>query len=246
MQLIAPTGGPERTVGVGQVSPITQRIPSSIAWTPDGLSLLIINQDGPDRPEGVFLLPLDGHEKRRLTSPPPGQWDAFPALSPDRRTLVFSRGNGIFMVPLSSDLRPQAPKTIMSDTSPEVSPGPSMGATSLPGPFRTPEAVHVTYGELRPMGPARRSAFSSAMSAVVHLSPRRENSWPTLATPRTRMSGGSTSTVQRRHRYDSSHRLGRITARSSHQTARKSRSIRHVPGTLKSGCATGTAQTPCR
>ena len=116
VQLIAPTGGPERTVGVGQVSPI-QRIPSSIAWTPDGRSLLIIHQDGPDRPEGVFLLPLDGHEKRRLTSPPPGQWDAFPALSPDGRTLVFSRGNGIFMVPLSSDLRPQgAPKTIMSDT----------------------------------------------------------------------------------------------------------------------------------
>ena len=117
VQLIAPTGGPERTVGVGQISPITQRIPSSIAWTPDSLSLLVINQDGPGRPEGVFLLPLDGHEKRRLTSPPPGQWDAFPALSPDGRTLVFSRGNGIFMVPLSSDLRPQgAPKTIMSDT----------------------------------------------------------------------------------------------------------------------------------
>ena len=120
--VIAPTGGPERTVGVGQVSPNVSRLPSSIAWMPDGRSLLIIDQDGPDRPEGVFLLPLDGHEKRRLTSPPPGSWDAFPTLSPDGRTLAFSRmnrnaANGIFMVPLSSDLRPQgAPKTIMSDT----------------------------------------------------------------------------------------------------------------------------------
>ena len=122
VQLIAPTGGPERTVNAGQISPNVNWLTSSIAWTPDGRSLLIIHQDGPDRPAGVFLLPLDGHEKRRLTSPSPGSWDAFPALSPDGRTLAFSRmnrnaANGIFIVPLSSDLRPQgAPKTIMSDT----------------------------------------------------------------------------------------------------------------------------------
>ena len=120
--LVAPTGGPERTVGVGQVSPNVSRIPSTIAWTPDSLSLLVINQDGPGRPEGVFLLPLDGHEKTRLTSPPPGSWDAFPALSPDGRTLAFSRINrnaasGILEVPLSSDLRPQgAPRTLMPDS----------------------------------------------------------------------------------------------------------------------------------
>ena len=102
--------------------PNVTRLPSSIAWVPDGQSLLIIDQDARDRAEGVFLLPLDGHEKRRLTSPPPGSWDAFPALSPDGRTLAFSRMNrnaadGIFMVPLSSDLRPLgAPKELMTST----------------------------------------------------------------------------------------------------------------------------------
>ena len=78
VQLIAPTGGPERTVGVGQVSPNVSQFPSSIAWTPDGRSLLMIDQEARDRAEGVFLVPLDGHEKRRLTSPPRARGMGFP------------------------------------------------------------------------------------------------------------------------------------------------------------------------
>ena len=74
----------------------------------------------------------------------------------------------------------------------------------------------MSCGELRPTGPARHSAFSSGMSAAVPRSPRREGSL-TPAIPRTGTSGGSTSTVQRRHRYDSSRRHGRITARKTHR-----------------------------
>ena len=91
--LIPALGGPERKIAeVFQGYPLT--------WSPDGNSLVISDQDSPKEPAGLFLLAIDTGEKRRLTSPPsPTLGDFFPSLSPDGRTLAFSR-----MVDVRADL----------------------------------------------------------------------------------------------------------------------------------------------
>jgi Tol biopolymer transport system component/DNA-binding winged helix-turn-helix (wHTH) protein len=96
--LIPALGGPERKIA--EVFKSAFLLGPFLAWSPDGNSLVISDRDPSNGPAALFLLAIDTGEKRRLTSPPPQvRGDSGPAISPDGRTLAFSR-----MVDASADL----------------------------------------------------------------------------------------------------------------------------------------------
>ncbi|MEP7362946.1 MAG: LpqB family beta-propeller domain-containing protein [Acidobacteriota bacterium] len=92
---ISPLGGSER-----EIAPGLFRLPSrtfglrgySVSWSPDGRWILASTRENETTPAALFLIAVETGEKRRLTSPPAGIiGDLEAAISPDGRTLVFSR-----------------------------------------------------------------------------------------------------------------------------------------------------------
>ncbi len=82
------------------------------AWTADSKSLVVVGKSAPGASLALFLVSLETREKRRLTDPPPESWDFSPAVSPNGRTLAFSRWNlsnraDLYLLSLSEDMRPQ-------------------------------------------------------------------------------------------------------------------------------------------
>ena len=63
-----------------------------LEWTPDGKWLLTADRVPPDEASSLFLISVESGEKKRLTFPPPASLgDVTGAISPDGRTLAFSR-----------------------------------------------------------------------------------------------------------------------------------------------------------
>jgi eukaryotic-like serine/threonine-protein kinase len=83
-------GGPEQHLAV--TSWPTQPSGRGLTWSPDGKSIVINTRSD----SGLFLVSLEDHEKRRLTSPPKAAWDTDPAFSPDGRTMAFVRNTGLY------------------------------------------------------------------------------------------------------------------------------------------------------
>src|SRR5262245_40191092 len=85
---VSPLGGPERLVtelgGVGLAYwwPTPRFTRQQLSWSPDGQCL---------SHAGISLISPATGEKRRLTSPPEGVWDAYPAFSRDGQLLAFVR-----------------------------------------------------------------------------------------------------------------------------------------------------------
>ncbi|HZT39045.1 MAG TPA: protein kinase [Bryobacteraceae bacterium] len=83
-----------------------------LAWAQDGKALIFPDHLSAEEPLGLFVLSLETRERFRLTTAPPGsRGDAAPALSPDGRSLIFSRATGysvsdLYRLPLTSGLRP--------------------------------------------------------------------------------------------------------------------------------------------
>ena len=102
--LVPPIGGTERKLA--ETSPLIgiDRItfPSSLAWSPDGSSLAIVDRSSPNEPFQIFLLSVETGERRKLTSPPPdGGRRLLPAFSPDGG-LWHSYGYQVLLVIFSS------------------------------------------------------------------------------------------------------------------------------------------------
>ncbi|MEK7754031.1 MAG: DPP IV N-terminal domain-containing protein, partial [Acidobacteriota bacterium] len=127
--LIPPIGGPERKLGEVALSYSAMFPGPYHCWSPDGKWLVIVDRDSPKEPHGLFALSVDTGERRRLTSPEPLlTGDVNPAISPDGRTLAYSRiaGDGasdLYLVALSADLRPQGqPRRLTSGPGMHLSP----------------------------------------------------------------------------------------------------------------------------
>jgi Tol biopolymer transport system component/predicted Ser/Thr protein kinase len=108
--LVPALGGPEHKVTETLTS---YRVPSPyLTWSPDGTGLIFSGRDSPKEAFALFLLSIETGEKRRLTYPPPNIiGDSCPAISPDGRTLVFTRSTDdtigdLYLLSLSPGLQP--------------------------------------------------------------------------------------------------------------------------------------------
>jgi serine/threonine protein kinase len=115
VRMIHPLGGPERTVR--QLRTRIVGTPGFLAWCPDSSCLIATDSQGEGQPDALFVLPLDGGERRQLTYPPPtALGDCNPAVSPEGRSLVFRRVaaagiGGIYELPLGGGLTAAGPPT---------------------------------------------------------------------------------------------------------------------------------------
>jgi Tol biopolymer transport system component/DNA-binding winged helix-turn-helix (wHTH) protein len=114
--LIPSTGGPEHVLAEtrdrGRDGNANVDIRKNLAWTPDGLWIVVPHREGDGWKSGLYLVSVTTGSKRPLTLPPPGAFrDQNPALSPDGRTLAFVRlfSDGLpnlYIQPLSKDFFP--------------------------------------------------------------------------------------------------------------------------------------------
>ena len=61
---------------------------SQMSWSPDGKWLAMSDVNPEDH--GIFLLPVDGGEARRISNPKPPAWDSSPAFAPDGHRLAYA------------------------------------------------------------------------------------------------------------------------------------------------------------
>jgi Tol biopolymer transport system component/DNA-binding winged helix-turn-helix (wHTH) protein len=114
-------GGAERTIATIFPMPIprTVRQVGNLSWTPDGRWLAFGGATSHNGPRGIWLIAVDGSEKRRLTEAPGGH-DLSPVVSPDGRYLAFLRTRtvgrvAIFLVPLTSGPAPSGTPRQLTD-----------------------------------------------------------------------------------------------------------------------------------
>jgi len=82
-------GGVER-----RIFKTRQAVWSSVSWTVDGKQLAIADAEQGEDQSSIFLIPVEGGEtnaKLRLTQPPPGANDSWPAIAPDGQAIAFRR-----------------------------------------------------------------------------------------------------------------------------------------------------------
>jgi Tol biopolymer transport system component/tRNA A-37 threonylcarbamoyl transferase component Bud32 len=82
----------------------------SLAWSPDGKSILVAARSPGDRPNVILAFPLDGREARTVMSLAGGEGEfLFPVVSPDGRFLAYTlckRGCDIYVQELRPSLVP--------------------------------------------------------------------------------------------------------------------------------------------
>ena len=107
IMLVPALGGAERTIAAGMFY-------AGLTWSADGQSLVVASRDNPESGCGLYVLSVATGEMKRLTHAPAAAWsgDVQPAMSPDGRTLAFSRSltranSEIYLLPLSRALDPE-------------------------------------------------------------------------------------------------------------------------------------------
>ena len=84
----------------------------SIAWSPDGKFIALNCQMEPEshRPSQICIYSLETGKYHALTSPRNRAGDWWPVFSPDGRSIAYNAVNsGLYVLPVSSDMRPQGP-----------------------------------------------------------------------------------------------------------------------------------------
>jgi Tol biopolymer transport system component/DNA-binding winged helix-turn-helix (wHTH) protein len=123
--VIPPIGGVERKVTEVPPPPsasILRQFHRRMDWTHDSRHLIVSAPAHTGGSEGLLLVSVDNGEKTWLTEPSGDSTygDREPAVSPDGRMIAFARGElgsneGIYLLPLSRDLRPAgAPRRLAS------------------------------------------------------------------------------------------------------------------------------------
>jgi Tol biopolymer transport system component/DNA-binding winged helix-turn-helix (wHTH) protein len=84
--VIPATGGPDR-----KLTELNFEFFPGMAWHRSGRWLIVTGKDSVEDRQALFSFSLDSGEKQRLTSPPAGANDMYPALPPSGEAVVFSR-----------------------------------------------------------------------------------------------------------------------------------------------------------
>ncbi len=89
--LVPAIGGPERDLGG-----VSAWYGTSLAWSADGRALIVSDTTGGGGPHALFEVDVASGLRRQLTRPPAHlAGDAYPMLSPDGETLLFTRVPGL-------------------------------------------------------------------------------------------------------------------------------------------------------
>ena len=164
-------GGAERlvaTIAVNQTI-VWLRPVSDLAWSPDGKWLAVGGRALPTEPRGIWLLEVDGQQRRRLTTAPEqglSMGDASPAFSADGRRIAFVRQTEqldtvICALPLTADLKPAGmPVKVASDE-----------PRTILGLAWTPDEHHLLFSSAGTLGYAwlHRIALAPAASNPIGL-----------------------------------------------------------------------------
>jgi Tol biopolymer transport system component len=84
---------------------------SGASWSLDSASIIVTDNPSPTEPGGLFAWSVATGERRRLTTSPKSSLDISSALSPDGRTLAFTRFAGfgisdVYVLPVGAQLQP--------------------------------------------------------------------------------------------------------------------------------------------
>jgi Tol biopolymer transport system component/DNA-binding winged helix-turn-helix (wHTH) protein len=168
-------GGAERRVATIAPSYGTPRFRpmSDLSWTPDGKWLAAGIVSSPKEPPGIWLLEVDGPNRRRLTTPQPSNnapnetfGDVSPAFSFDGRRMAFIRETGpainaIYVLPLSPELMPAgAPVRIVGDT-----------RSGVLGLAWTPDDSGLVFASGGHLGPSRIHRVALSAETSIPLGP---------------------------------------------------------------------------
>ncbi len=89
--LIPALGGLERKLSDASAQRVGVDAPF-VTWSPDNKQLVLVDRDGPHSPLSLYVLDIEGNQKKRLTTPPVNtQGDSSPVFSPDGSQVAFVR-----------------------------------------------------------------------------------------------------------------------------------------------------------
>lgn len=91
LRIVGADGGPARTLAGIAPSPLT-----GIDWSPEGRWIALALATSDNATYAVFEIDVETGERRQLTEPDGGLFDARPTYSPDGRQIAFSRGKTVY------------------------------------------------------------------------------------------------------------------------------------------------------